>query len=304
MDSSMANQIERGKGPWPKANDERSIRGWLSQRMSSGVEEEEILPVMEMCLDFVSLKGRGERMMEGFRYSESIIDRLALIGDGLAAGKPVQYLLKMAHFDGLDLFVDVNVLIPRPETEEIVFAIMGRLMKGFSGRVLDIGTGSGCIALSLKKRMPDAEVFATDFSDSALKVASRNAASHNLEVAFECSDILSEVPFNGQSFDVVVSNPPYIPALEKHSMSSRVKLYEPSLALFVPDSEPLKFYQIIIERCASEMLNPGGVMALECHEDFTQDVKELMMTRQGFSEIEVVVDMQGKNRHVIALKNV
>ena len=146
----MANRVARGKGPWPIANDEISIRDWLVQRMNSGVEKGEVLPVAGMCLDFVSLKSRGERMMEGFRYSESLIDRLALIGEDLAAGKPVQYVLKSAHFDGLDLFVDVNVLIPRPETEEIVFAIVERLWKGFNGRVLDIGTGSGCVALSLK----------------------------------------------------------------------------------------------------------------------------------------------------------
>lgn len=304
MDSSMSHRIARGKGPWPKANDENSIRGWLSQRMSLGVEEEEILPVVEICLDFVSMKGRGERMMEGFRYSESIIDRLALIGDGLAEGKPVQYLLNSAHFDGLDLFVDANVLIPRPETEELVFAVKRRVRKEFSGRVLDIGTGSGCIALSLKNRMPEAEVFATDLSECALKVAIKNAAFHNLEIAFDCSDILSEFPFNGQSFDVVVSNPPYIPTKEKQSMSSRVLLYEPSLALFVPDSEPLKFYKAIIDSCESEMLNPGGLMAFECHEDFTQEVKELIITSNCFYDIEVIIDMQGKNRHVIAVKNV
>ena len=304
MDSSMSHRIERGKGPWPKANDESSIRGWLSQRMSVGVEEEEILPVVEICLDFVSLKGRGERMMEGFRYSERIIDRLALIGDGLAEGKPVQYLLKSAHFDDLDLFVDVNVLIPRPETEELVFAVIRRVRNGFSGRVLDIGTGSGCIALSLKNRMPEAEVFATDLSECALKVAIKNAAFHNLEVAFECSDILSEFPFNGQSFDAVVSNPPYIRTLEKKSMSSKVVDHEPSMALFVPDSEPLKFYQAIINHCEREVLLPGGLMALECHEDFTEEVKELIVSGDGFSNVEIIIDMQGKKRHVIAVKNV
>jgi len=300
----MANRVERGKGPWPLANDEISIRDWLVQRMNSGVEKGEVLPVVGMCLDFVSLKGRGERMMEGFRYSESLIDRLALIGDGLAEGKPVQYLLKSAHFDGLDLFVDFNVLIPRPETEEIVFAIVERLWKGFNGRVLDIGTGSGCIALSLKNRMPEAEVFATDSSDSALKVALKNSKSYNLNVAFECSDILSEEPFKGQSFDAVVSNPPYIPALEKKSMSSKVVDYEPSMALFVPDSEPLKFYQAIINHCEREVLLPGGLLALECHEDFMEEVKELIVSCDGFSNIEIIVDMQGKNRHVIAVKNV
>ena len=304
MNSSMANRVERGGGPWPITNDETSIRDWFVQRINSGVEKGEVLPVVGICLDFVSQKGRGERMMEGFKYSESLIDRLALIGDGLAEGKPVQYVLKSAHFDGLDLFVDVNVLIPRPETEEIVFGIVERLGKGFNGRVLDIGTGSGCIALSLKNRMPEAEVFATDFSESALKVASKNAEAYNIKVAFECSDILSEVPFKGQSFEAVISNPPYIPSIEKKSMSSTVVDHEPSMALFVPDSEPLRFYQAIINHCKSEVLLPGGLMAVECHEGFTEDVKELIVSGMGFSTVEILVDMQGKNRHVIAVKNV
>jgi len=300
----MANLVERGEGPWPITNDETSVRDWFVLRINSGVEKGEVLPVVGVCLDFVSQKGRGERMMEGFRYSESLIDRLALIGVGLAEGKPVQYVLSSAHFDGLDLFVDFNVLIPRPETEEIVFAVVERLREGFSGRVLDIGTGSGCIALSLKNRMPEMEVFATDFSESALKVALRNADSYNLKVAFECSDILSEVPFKGQSFDAVVSNPPYIPTIEMNSMSSTVVEHEPSMALFVPDAEPLIFYQAIINHCESEVLLPGGFMALECHEDFTEDVKELIVSGMGFSTVEIAVDMQGKNRHVIAVKNV
>ena len=300
----MANRVERGGGPWPITNDETSIRDWFVQRINSGVEKSEVLPVVVICLDFVSQKGRGERMMEDFRYSESLIDRLALIGERLAEGKPVQYLLKSAFFDGLDLFVDLHVLIPRPETEELVFAIAERLGRVFNGRVLDIGTGSGCIALSLKNRMPEAEIFATDFSESALKVALKNAESYHLKVSFECSDILSEVPFKGHVFDAVISNPPYIPSIEKKSMSSTVVDHEPSMALFVPDSEPLKFYQAIINHCQSEVLLPGGLMALECHEDFTEEVKELIVSGMGFSNVEILVDMQGKNRHVIAVKNV
>jgi release factor glutamine methyltransferase len=304
MDSSMSNLVERGGGPWPIANDETSIRDWLVQRINSDVEKSEVLSVVGICLDFVSQKGRGERMIEGFKYSESLIDRLALIGDGLAEGSPVQYLLKSAHFDGLDLFVDLHVLIPRPETEELVFSIVERLGEGFNGRVLDIGTGSGCIALSLKNRMLKAEVFATDFSEPALKVASKNAESYNLKVAFECSDILSEAPFIGQTFDAVISNPPYIPFIEKKSMSSTVVDHEPSMALFVPDSEPLRFYQAIINHCKSELLLPGGLMAVECHENFTEDVKDLIVSGMGFSTVEILLDMQGKNRHVIAVKNV
>jgi release factor glutamine methyltransferase len=152
--------------------------------------------------------------------------------------------------------------------------------------------------------MPEAEVFATDFSEAALKVASKNAEAYNIKVAFECSDILSEVPFKGQSFDAVISNPPYIPSIEKKSMSSTVVDHEPSMALFVPDSEPLRFYQAIINHCKSEVLLPGGLMAVECHEGFTEDVKELIVSGMGFSTVEILVDMQGKNRHVIAVKNV
>lgn len=300
----MVNQLKRGEAPWPKSNDERTVKDWLVQRVHSGMEDDEVLPVVGMCLDFVTLKGKGERMVEGFRYSESLLDRLALIGDDLAEGKPVQYVLKSAHFDGLDLYVNSHVLIPRPETEEMIFAITDRLRKGFVGKILDIGTGSGCIALALKNRMREANVCATDLSAEALKVAQKNADSHSLIVALECSDILSQEPFVGQSFDLVVSNPPYIPSLEKESMTSRVLEHEPALALFVSDSQPLVFYKAIIDHCRCEVLKPGGLMALECHEDFTKSVSDLIETSQGFSDLEVIQDMQGKNRHIIALKNV
>tara|TARA_B110000459_G_C16621409_1_gene501921 strand:- start:760 stop:1707 length:948 start_codon:yes stop_codon:yes gene_type:complete len=315
MDSSVMNFIERGKGPWPKANDERSVRDWFVKRMSPGVEEGERLPMAGFCLDFVSQKGRGERMMSEFRYSESLIDKLALICDGLVNGLPVQYLTSTAHFDDLDLFVDSSVLIPRPETEELVFALSEKIdklwgVKGLSGNsrdildVLDIGTGSGCISLSIKNRVPRANVFATDFSKKAIEVASKNANSTGLDVTFECSDILLETPFNKKPFDAVVSNPPYIPVKEKKDMSSRVLDHEPSSALFVPDEDPFIFYKAIVSHCMGDTLRPGGILALECHEDFTLEVKMVIEDSGSFSGCEMILDLQGKNRHLIALKNV
>ena len=162
----------RGTGPWPSSNDEQAVSLWLKSRISVGVEDEERAPVVRLCLEYVSKMERGERLMNNYRFPESEIDRLAVMADRLSKGEPVQYIMGTAHFDGHNYNVDSRVLIPRPETEELVFSIVEKLkdseIKGF---VLDIGTGSGCIALAIKKRLPEWGVFASDFSEEAIEVA-------------------------------------------------------------------------------------------------------------------------------------
>ena len=308
-----SNRVERASGPWPSANDERSVRSWLVDRISVGVEDGERAPVVGLCLDFVSGRSRGERLMDGFKFSESLIDRLALLGDGLAMGRPVQYLIGTGHFDGHDFDVDERVLIPRPETEELVRGVVDVVSSSgidFKGSILDIGTGSGCVAISLKARMKGASVFATDIENAAIELARYNAEKLGFDVEFECSDIMTEVPLGGRVFDVVVSNPPYIPESESKEMTGRVVGHEPSTALFVPENDPLKFYDKIIELCEEGILKPEGVLAMECHEDFALQVKKRLEGMKGsegvgevWAEVNVIVDLQGKNRHLIARKN-
>ncbi|PCJ82201.1 MAG: protein-(glutamine-N5) methyltransferase, release factor-specific [Bacteroidetes bacterium] len=299
----------RGKGPWPSTNDEIAVRKWLESKMSKGVELEERHSVVLLCLEWVSGKGRGERLMNSYKFPESKIDKLAIIGDRLALGEPIQYILEEAHFDGLDLYVDSRVLIPRPETEELISAFEQKLklLTGVSKcRVLDIGTGSGCIPIALKHRMPNLTLFASDFSEDAIEVAKKNSTKTGCDVFFECSDILKDAPFNRgehkiKRFDAVISNPPYIPHCELNSMERRVVDFEPNSALFVPDDDPLLFYKRIIYLCDEGMLKKGGWLALECHEDFVNDVVNVLESRNpNWINIEIIFDLQGKPRHVLA----
>jgi release factor glutamine methyltransferase len=292
----------RGTGPWPSSNDERSVRIWLKSRISRGVEGEERDPVVRLCLDFVSKMERGERLMNNYRFPESEIDRLAVMADRMSKGEPVQYIMGAAHFDGHNYNVDSRVLIPRPETEELVFSIVEKLKDSEKkGKVLDIGTGSGCIALAIKKRLPEWEVFASDFSEGAIEVAKENSELIESEVGFECSDIFQKRPFENRVFDAVVSNPPYIPEHEKNDMEHRVVEYEPISALFVPNNDPLLFYKRIIELCEGGMLKSGGWLALECHMRYVKDVAELFrVLNTNWGHVSVIEDLQGKPRHVLA----
>ena len=301
-DSRTSKGSPRWTGPWPSSNDERSVRVWFKSRISNGVEEEERDPVVGLCLEHVSRMGKGERLMNNYRFPESEIDKLAVMADRVSKGEPVQYVIGTAHFDGHDYAVDARVLIPRPETEELVFSLVEKL-KTFDakGCVLDLGTGSGCIALAIVKRLPEWKVFASDFSQGAIDVARENSKSIEAEVDFECSDVFQKRPFAPKCFDAVVSNPPYIPEQEKMDMEHRVADCEPLSALFVPNNEPLLFYKRIIELCEDGMLNPGGWLAFECHTRFASDVADLFRgSKTSWSQVSLIEDLQGKPRHVFA----
>lgn len=228
--------------------------------------------------------------------------------------EPLQYVLNKAWFYGMELYVDKNVLIPRRETEELVDWIVQDLKRdGFPVfergpsqadatrqlRILDIGTGSGCIALALKKTAPLAEVWGCDSSEEALNVARRNGASLDVRVDFQGINFLDEAQ---QTFlplvDLIVSNPPYVPLRDKETMRKNVLDYEPHTALFVPDNDALLFYKAIA-RFAKRHLHPNGSIYLEIHEDLGEEVVELYKT-EGYLQVELRKDMQGKERMVKA----
>lgn len=294
-------KIERGKGPWPKSNAEASVKLWFMSRVEEAVELDEREPLARLCLNHASRRTKGERLMENYKYPESVLEELSLIADKLLGNNPIQYILGSTCFDGLEFKVDDRVLIPRPETEELVMHLASELKNGFEGNVIDIGTGSGCIAIALKRRFNGANVCGVDVSQDALDVAAENAIENNCTVNFICFDILDDRPFGDEVFDAVVSNPPYIPHNEAESMSQRVKIKEPTVALFVEDSDPLIFYKRIIELCELGMLKPGGVLAMECHTDFASSVERLLNeSNHTWDNVEVVNDLQGLPRHVIA----
>ncbi len=206
---------------------------------------------------------------------------------------PIQYILGTAHFMDLNFMVNSNVLIPRPETEELVHWVLSDYSIDSELKILDIGTGSGCIAISLAKNLPNAKVYALDVSKEAIKVAQKNTDANNVAITFLENNILKESNLQ-QKFDVIVSNPPYVRVLEKKEMSKNVLEYEPSLALFVPDETPLVFYSAII-KFAIKHLNVNGKLYLEINQYLGKETETLLKSN-NFSKIELRKDLYGNDR--------
>lgn len=223
--------------------------------------------------------------------------------------RPVQYVLGEAWFAGMRFFVDERVLVPRPETEELVEEakreIENRKSKVESlqpPRVLDVGTGSGCIAISLKKKKSEWEIWAVDLSTDALEVAKQNATSLAAEINFVQIDMLNEKSrADLPVFDIIISNPPYIPLKDKAEMRENVLLHEPHLALFVSDDDPLIFYKEIIS-FANTHLKPTGSLFFEIHEQLAEQVVSIL-SANNYDQILLKQDMQGRDRMISAVKS-
>eukprot|EP01037_Dinobryon_pediforme_P007177 gene7177-7245_t len=197
------------------------------------------------------------------------LEKLAGILDSLKTGQPVQYVLGSTEFYGLSFEVDPSVLIPRPETEELVEWIIESVPRnaGHQNRqILDIGTGSGCIAISLKKNLPEYGISAMDISPAALTTAKKNAAINNVEINFIEQDILSAKSLTSAPYEIIVSNPPYVTQYDKTQMHRNVTDYEPHSALFVPEDDPLLFYSAIADFSINS-LQPGGLLFFEINEN-------------------------------------
>jgi release factor glutamine methyltransferase len=217
----------------------------------------------------------------------------------LLTHEPVQYVLGEAWFCGLKFRVDPNVLIPRPETEELVEWVITNCKFPLSDlRILDIGTGSGCIAISLKRRLGKAEVWACDLSTGAIALARENAQTLGADVHFAELDFLSSAQRSALPvFDIIISNPPYIPEKDKEQMQRNVLEYEPSMALFVPNDDALLFYKAIAEFGKSHLQREGNIY-LEIHEDLGEAVQQYFQQTGYIAEIKK--DMQEKDRMVRA----
>lgn len=217
----------------------------------------------------------------------------------LLTGEPVQYILGEAEFGGRTFHVEPGVLIPRPETYELCQWIMeeGRGVKEEERKtsILDIGTGSGCIACTLAAELPSTQITAWDISDVALRIAAENAKRTNAHISFKKVDILNpQFPILHSQFDIVVSNPPYICNKERATMERNVLEHEPALALFVPDNDPLLFYRAIA-RYAAKALRPGGTLYFEINPLYVNEMKQ-MLSEEGFSHTEIRNDQFGKQR--------
>jgi release factor glutamine methyltransferase len=223
-------------------------------------------------------------------------NKITPIMNRLNQHEPIQYILSEAWFYGRKFFVDPSVLIPRSETELIVDQAK-KIFPKKPIQVLDIGTGSGCIAISLALEFPQASVLAIDVSGEALTVAKRNASDLKANVQFQRLDILKEYSFE-QKFDLIVSNPPYVSSEEKSSMLKNVLDHEPHLALFVPEHDPLIFYKVIA-KISVQALSPRGAIVVEINERFADGVKSVFV-RAGFKYVQLVNDLGAKNRIVVA----
>ncbi len=213
---------------------------------------------------------------------------------------PLQYITGSTEFFGIPLKISQGVLIPRPETEELAEWIIRENRLENPG-ILDIGTGSGCIALALKKHIPGSKVMGTDISPASLAVATENAISLQLDVLFHKHDIFSEETISWLDWmDIIVSNPPYIPESHKSGMEKNVIGYEPHSSLFVPDNDPLVFYRRIAS-FGMRHLNAGGHLFFEIHEQSGRQVMELM-EQKGFREITIRHDINGKSRMLKCIK--
>jgi release factor glutamine methyltransferase len=227
--------------------------------------------------------------------------------------KPIQYVLGEAWFYNLRFNVNEHTLIPRPETEELVHLILDQLkMAKFDNNnkisfntanpatvsILDVGTGCGCIPIILKKNLPLANITSLDISEEAIKTAKENAATHHVDINFRVANFLDESLWrNMPMYDIIVSNPPYIPIAEKEKLNTNVTAFEPHAALFVPNENPFLFYEKIA-MFAKEHVNYGGKVFVECHEDYAKDTA--LVFGRNCSHTQIIKDVFGKERMIIA----
>ena len=238
-----------------------------------------------------------QRQSENEILSEKQIENFRALISELKTGKPFQQILGETEFYGLKFFVDENVLIPRPETEELlelaIEKIKARSLKSEVIKILDIGTGSGIIPIVLKKHFPQAEISAIDFSEKALKTAKRNADFHEVEINFIHQNYLNADLT--EIYDVIISNPPYIGMEEEVEIADSVKEFEPKMALFSPTSNALIFYEKIAKDCENHLAK-NGLVFLEINQKLGNETRELFV--DVLSEVELLKDISGNERFV------
>ena len=271
-------------------------------KLSSLYETDEVSAIFQRILHHVLHLTRADMALHpSYEIPENLEAVLSNIQERLLQHEPIQYILETAHFYGLEFYVNPQVLIPRPETEALVAMIIEDC-KAFPRSdlsILDIGTGSGCIPISLASNLKTAKVCGIDVSPEALKVAKRNASSNSVEITFLQLDILKQETLHSE-YDVIVSNPPYVRVLEQEEMKANVLNYEPHLALFVPNDDPLIFYKKIAA-LAYTHLKAGGILYFEINQYLGSDT--LMLLKDfGFVQVEIIQDFRLNDRFVKAQK--
>lgn len=279
----------------------KQTEGFIRDRLSGIYSEQEVGCLMRIIVCHVLQVQTYELLTYKDReLSAKTRQRVVEIVDRLSQHEPVQYVLGVTEFYGLPFEVSPDVLIPRPETEELVEWVLWHAKTKSVKTVLDIGTGSGCIAVSIAKNLPDARVYGLDISEEALRVAANNAVSNAVVVDWMVSDIFGADIKLPHGVDVVVSNPPYVTYSEKKDMADNVLRYEPPSALFVPDDEALLFYRRIAD-VGREILLPGGCLFFEINAAFGSETMAMLAGKQ-YRNIELRRDIGGKDRMIKAEK--
>jgi release factor glutamine methyltransferase len=274
------------------------IKQALKKQLAGQFESVELGPILSILIEHVT----GWDQVQQVIHKDDLISAAQQLAfetaaTALLAGRPIQYITGKTWFMGEPYIVDEQVLIPRPETEELAdWVIEYAAIKGKALRILDIGTGSGCIAIAIKKALPEAIVSAIDISTSAIKIAATNAAALKADIELIALDILNTA-FLPDQYDVIVSNPPYIPMQEMKNMELQVTDHEPNIALFVPDEDPLVFYKAIA-RLAKLHLSTNGQLFFEIHYDQGDAMIALLDDMHFHAELRT--DLFGKDRMIRA----
>ncbi|WP_307997039.1 peptide chain release factor N(5)-glutamine methyltransferase [uncultured Bacteroides sp.] len=273
------------------------ITNYIRQSLQDIYPPEEVKALtMLICCDMLCLDALDIYLGKDMILSECKERELENIIFRLQKNEPIQYIRGFAEFDGRRFKVAPGVLIPRPETVELVELVARE--NASARRLLDIGTGSGCIAISLDKKLPEAEVEAWDISEDALAIARENNKELAADVTFLQRDVLSDDWKKAPSFDVIVSNPPYVTEAEKKDMDANVLDWEPELALFVPDDDPLRFYRRIAD-LGRELLLPDGKLYFEINQVYGRETAHILEMNQ-YHDVRVIRDIFGKERIVTA----
>ena len=287
-----------------QTNSIQAIKGYFKDRLKDLFSESEIkFMFRDAAMQRLNLTSAEYLLSDDLRLSESDLLYFRSIVKRLMANEPYQYIQGKTEFFGLDLKIDARALIPRPEREEMVDWIISEYDHQGEFNILDLCAGSGCIPLALKSVLKTAKISAIDVSNEALQLAKENALLTGLAVEFFHGDLLQDsgyTHFAPNTYDIWVSNPPYIPIKDKAQMSANVLDFEPEIALFVEDTNPFIFYKEIGSK-GLIFLKHGGKIFFEIHEDFGKEVIELLQAL-GFVNIELRKDLQGRDRMVKAQK--
>lgn len=273
---------------------------YIREELKSCFDKREIQSLVSIIIENITGFDSTQQLLKSdYVFSESQIKQLQYIITRLLTNEPIQYITGETEFYGLKMKVNDSVLIPRPETEELVEWIL-ETNSIVAPKIIDIGTGSGCIAIVLAKNIPKSQIIAIDASKKVLDVAKENSALNNTNnIIFKRMDILTKIPDSNES-DIIVSNPPYVKNSEKLQMSKNVLHYEPHDALFVDNDNPLIFYSRIAE-IATKLLKKGGILFFEINENHGNDMIELL-TKYSFTKVEIRKDINGKDRMIKATR--